>query len=246
MKQTKIGIFSDTHGNLLALKAILKYFDEIKVDSIFHLGDVVCMGPRPKECMELLLSTKNLTCILGNHDNDYLNNNDIPPELSHVTKEHKRFMFDLMGEEYRKDVARFPLIVVQNYFGKKVAFMHYGLAREIDKQKNPKAVFRPIDNNTTAESLDSMFESVPADIVFFGHKHSAIDLVGKKVYCDVGSAGCYKDSFARCVVLTINEDGVYDIQRVLVPYDRQAVLKDMDDRQIPSAKFIQDFYFQCD
>ena len=34
MKQTKIGIFSDTHGNLLALKAILKYFDEIKVDSI--------------------------------------------------------------------------------------------------------------------------------------------------------------------------------------------------------------------
>ena len=246
MKQIKIGIFSDIHGNVLALEAILDYFKKIKVDSIFHLGDVMCMGPRPKECMDLLLSTPNLTCILGNHDNDYLNSNTIPPELSHVTQEHKRFTFDLLGAKYREQVARFPLIVVQNYFSLKVAYMHYGLAREEDKKKNSKAVFRPIDNNVTAESLDSMYEAIPADIVFFGHKHSAIDLIGKKVYCDVGSAGCFRESFARCVVFTVNEDCTYKIERAFIPYDRGAVLKDMDERNVPSSKFIQGFYFQCE
>ena len=218
MKQISIGIFSDTHGNFLALKSILDYFKEINVDSIFHLGDIVCMGPRPKECFDLLLSTSNLTCVLGNHDNDYLNDNTVPPELSHVTAEHKRFTFDLLGEEYRTHVARFPLIVVNNYFGVKVAFMHYGLAREEDKRKNSKAVFRPIDNNVTPQSLDAMFEAVPADIVFFGHKHSPIDVQGKKLYCDVGSAGCFRESSARCVVFTVREDGTFEIKRKFVPY----------------------------
>ena len=42
MDQISIGIFSDTHGNILALQTILNYFKKIKVDSIFHLGDIVC------------------------------------------------------------------------------------------------------------------------------------------------------------------------------------------------------------
>ena len=246
MDQISIGIFSDTHGNILALQTILNYFKKIKVDSIFHLGDIVCMGPRPKECFDLMLSTPNLNCILGNHDNDYLNDNAVPPELSHVTKEHKTFMFGILGEEYKKHVARFPLIVINNYFGVKVAYMHYGLAREEDKRKNKKAVFRPIDDNLTPQAFDSMFEAIPADIVFFGHKHSPIDVVGKKVYCDVGSLGCFKKSFARGVVFTVKSDGTFNIERVHIPYDRNAVLKDMDERQIPASKCIQEYYFQCD
>ena len=246
MKQIKIGIFSDTHGNLLALQAILNHFDAIGVDSIFHLGDIVCMGPRPNECMDLLLNTPNLTCVLGNHDNDYLNNNDNPPKLSHVSKEHKRFMFDLLGDKYRKEVEKFPVIVIHSYFGVKVAYMHYGLAREEDKKINSKAIFRPIDDNITPATFDAMFDEIPADIIFFGHKHSSADVQGKKVYCDIGSAGCYRESFARCVLFTIREDGTYNIERMFVPYDRSAVLKDMDDRNIPSAKFIKEFYFQCE
>jgi len=246
MKEFKIGIFSDTHGNILALQAILNHFKKNNVNAIFHLGDVVCMGPRPKECMDLLLATPNLTCILGNHDNDYLNNNTIPPKLSHVTSEHKRFMFDLLGDDYREEVAKFPLIVVQNYFGINVAYIHYGLAREEDKKQNPKAVFRPIDNTLTPESFDAMFEQIPADIVFFGHKHSAVDVVGKKVYCDVGSAGCFRENHARCVLFTITEDCKYSIERLFIPYDREAVLRDMDERNVPSSKFIQEFYFQCE
>ncbi len=246
MKSKTVGIFTDTHGNYLALTAILDYFKQQGINKIYHLGDIVSMGPRPVECMERLIYDKDIVCILGNHDNDYLNDNTIPPELSHVSKEHKRFVFDLLGEKYKQAVSKFPKLVIEDFFGLKAAFLHYGFAREIDLKKNKKAVFQPIDPDPTTESFDKMFEAIDADIIFFGHKHSPIDLKGKKVYCDVGSVGCHKGEFARGIVFTVYEDKSYNIERVTVPYNRKETLTDMDKRSIPCADYIQKYYFSAD
>mgnify|MGYP000855217692 FL=1 len=246
MKSKTVGIFTDTHGNYLALTAMLNYFKQRGIKKIFHLGDIVSIGPRPVECMERLTSDKDIVCILGNHDNDYLNDNTVPPALSHVSKEHKRFMFDLLGDKYKQAVSEFPKLIIEDYFGVKVAFLHYGFAREIDLKRNKKAVFRPIDPNPTANSFDKMFEAIEADIIFFGHKHSPVDLKGKKVYCDVGSVGCHKGEFARGVVFTVYEDKSYNIERVTVPYDRNETLTDMNECNIPCADHIQKYYFAAD
>lgn len=63
----KIAIFSDIHGNLQALQAILNEIDSLKPDFILCCGDVVGYGANPNECCELLRERK-IPTIAGNHD----------------------------------------------------------------------------------------------------------------------------------------------------------------------------------
>jgi diadenosine tetraphosphatase ApaH/serine/threonine PP2A family protein phosphatase len=60
-------IISDVHGNLEALKEVLKYIDEKKIDRVFCLGDIVGYGPNPNECVEII-SERCQKVVIGNHD----------------------------------------------------------------------------------------------------------------------------------------------------------------------------------
>jgi predicted phosphodiesterase len=59
-------VLSDIHSNLNALRTVLE--DAGKVDAVWCLGDVVGYGPKPNECIELLLEQPDLICLTGNHD----------------------------------------------------------------------------------------------------------------------------------------------------------------------------------
>jgi len=59
-------IISDIHANATALQAVLE--DAGAIDRVWCLGDVVGYGPEPNECVEILKTLPNLTCLLGNHD----------------------------------------------------------------------------------------------------------------------------------------------------------------------------------
>lgn len=63
----RIGIFSDTHGNIEALHAVMARLDEAQVDKLVCLGDTVGYGANPNETCELVRSRAAVT-ILGNHD----------------------------------------------------------------------------------------------------------------------------------------------------------------------------------
>ena len=45
----RIAVLSDVHGNLPALEATLDRIQEEEVDTIFHLGDMVAIGPFPAD-----------------------------------------------------------------------------------------------------------------------------------------------------------------------------------------------------
>ena len=66
LKQSKILIISDIHGNAEGLKAVLK--KESGYDFLVFLGDSVLSGPQPKETAEILLDVKPDINIMGNHD----------------------------------------------------------------------------------------------------------------------------------------------------------------------------------
>src|SRR6516165_6484292 len=63
----RIGLFSDTHSNLEALKAVIEAFKEERVDKLVCLGDTVGYGANPNECCDLVRQAAAFT-ILGNHD----------------------------------------------------------------------------------------------------------------------------------------------------------------------------------
>ena len=63
----RIAFISDIHGNFTALQAVLVDIKSQNIDQIICLGDVVTLGPQPREVLNTL---RALNCVLvkGNHD----------------------------------------------------------------------------------------------------------------------------------------------------------------------------------
>lgn len=61
------GIFSDIHGNLEALQAVLAALAKERIDRYLCLGDIVGYGANPSECIAEIKKLKPQT-IVGNHD----------------------------------------------------------------------------------------------------------------------------------------------------------------------------------
>jgi diadenosine tetraphosphatase ApaH/serine/threonine PP2A family protein phosphatase len=62
-----LAIISDIHANLDALEAVLSDLDAQGIDDVVCLGDVVGYGPRPLECVDLVMGRCRFT-LLGNHE----------------------------------------------------------------------------------------------------------------------------------------------------------------------------------
>ena len=67
----RVGIISDIHSNVEALRAVLQEFEDRHVEKIICLGDIIGLGSRPDECVALLQenSDKILCAVRGNHEN---------------------------------------------------------------------------------------------------------------------------------------------------------------------------------
>ncbi|MEO5533974.1 MAG: metallophosphoesterase family protein [Pseudolysinimonas sp.] len=62
----RIAVFSDVHGNLPALEAVIG--DAGEVDGYVCLGDVVNYGPWSDECVDVVAALKNSVYLAGNHE----------------------------------------------------------------------------------------------------------------------------------------------------------------------------------
>lgn len=235
----KIGVITDAHGNLAATTAILNYLDELGCDEIIHTGDVVDIGPCSRECLELLLSRDNVTLLLGNHDRDFALNEYTARKLSHVPTEHKKQVFETMTDELREKVSRFPLYTARKCGKDTLLFCHYAFKQQpFDITKYP---FWDIVNPPTAEDFDRMFDGQNCQAVFFGHKHEPCDVVGKRLYVDVGSVGCHPEPYARGVVIEY-DDNTWSYKRVTAPYDMDATRVKLT-KETACGEQLYDFYF---
>lgn len=234
----KIGVISDIHGNLQALKAILAYFDEIGCEEIIHTGDIVNIGPNSRECLDILLDRADVTLLMGNHDRDFALNQTEVRYLSHVPTEHKQYVFGTLTERQREIVSNLPVYVTRIIAGKTVMFTHYAF---VDGPIRPnKFLFKTISERPTAEKFDELFGNAQCDAVFFGHKHEPCDVIGSKLYVDIGSVGCYPEPYARGIVIDY-DDKQWTYKRVEVPYDMEQMRKTLF--TIPAGEQLYNFYF---
>jgi len=63
----KIGVLSDIHGELDALKKALDLFHQLQVETMICAGDLVDRGSEGDKVVELI-SSLNIPCVQGNHD----------------------------------------------------------------------------------------------------------------------------------------------------------------------------------
>ncbi|MEM7033791.1 MAG: metallophosphoesterase family protein [Chloroflexota bacterium] len=180
----RIAFISDTHGNLVALEAVLADIARSNVDQIIFLGDALTMGPQPKPVIDLLRSL-NCSCILGNHDENLLN-------LDHIE--------DGNHADWYIDIARWTATQLDTA---DFDFLHsFQATLDIQLDDNaPQSTIHcfhgsPKSNRdfllvtTTDEELAEYLGSSTATVLIGGHAHvQMIRRYGHSMLVNVGSVG---------------------------------------------------------
>ena len=79
----RVAVFSDVHGNLTALEAVLADIEEQAVDEIVFAGDLCMAGPRPAECLERVQQL-GIPAVYGNTDHWLLGITEPPDRVKPI------------------------------------------------------------------------------------------------------------------------------------------------------------------
>ncbi len=218
----RIVIFSDVHGNVVALEAVLAEIRRRAApDALFVAGDLVQQGPRPAETLALLRSLDRARFVMGNTDQYLIDDSHDEEEVlftrRHLSEDDIAFVRGLPFEQRLEVAPGHELLVVH---------------------ANP----RDLEGAITPDSPDALirpwFAGVTAEVVAFGHYHMpfARQLDGRTLV-DVASVGMSRDGDQRAVYAVLTwERGTWQIEHRRVPYDIQAVARDYIAVGFPNAR----------
>lgn len=229
----RIGVFQDIHANLPALKKGIEVFREKQCEKIFHVGDLIGLGPHPKEVIDLSTSVLEMEFIMGNHDYWYGYGlpSPIPEYMNKEEVAHHRWTHKQIGKKYKERVKKWKFIQdLKLGNGTKITFQHYGY----DAKRN---WFKNHIKYPTGTDLDELFKESNSAIIFYGHNHLASDITGKRRYVNLGSAGCYTKPEVRIGILDVSEKGIA-LEKLSIPYDDNGLMDDYKKRNVPARAFI--------
>jgi predicted phosphodiesterase len=153
----RYAIISDIHGNVDALKAVLRDIEKRSVDSIICLGDIVGYYPDPELCVRMV--KKYVTCaVAGNHDYaaigkiDHSNFTFFAYVAMEWTKKH-------LSDASREYLATLPIIL-------KMDGMFFTHASPSNPHDFTRYVFPDSD-----EAIFEAFSSLVHRVNFIGHTH---------------------------------------------------------------------------
>lgn len=229
----KIGIFQDIHANLPAFETAIDFFRKKQCAKIYHVGDLIGIGPYPREVFDLAMATEELEFIMGNHDYWFAFGipSPRPPLMSVEEEEHQRWNHQQIGEE-KRDLAKSWKFVRQLDFGqgRRVTFLHYGYDEKLNW-------FKDYIKTPNSKNLDQLFSEFQSDLIFYGHHHEASDFTGNSRYVNLGSAGCFHRSEVRLGILEIFEDRM-ELNKFSIHYEDNGLMEAFEQRKVPARDFI--------
>lgn len=204
----KIGIISDVHSNIDALKKVFEEFDKRGVEKYICIGDVIGIGPFPKECVSFLMEKyekdKFLSYVRGNHENYLING--IPDRnhfdegakpLSEEEKGNHRWNHSNLTEKEIDFIRTRPNKDAITVLDKKIVIEHYPM--------DDNGKFKTFHKIPTKEQLEEYYDIKDADIYLFGHTHVRCFYEDEsKMFINPGSLGCpINVDGASCGILDI-------------------------------------------
>ena len=229
----KIVVFTDTHANLPALKALAREIRREGYDAAFHTGDAVGLGPWPAETIELLGEIPRLSLLTGNHDAWMCGG--LPGGAERWLEEHYAWLSGQVSRIHITAAAAWPYLTEHEFEGVRTAFVHYALS------SCGRQVSLPISDHIPGD-LDALLGKHSSLLVFHGHRHKASDLKGKVRYVNPGSLGCWHKPAARYAIVRFHK-GKASIQPRAVPYDEAELLEGFAARKVPDYRRILSSYF---
>ena len=230
----KIAVFSDIHGNVPALEAILADVKTENIDKIIFLGDAIAIGPKPKECLDILMQN-DIIYVLGNHELYYTVGTHIDKGMEVEEWEHQTWITKQLGKKYKTYLQSLPIFYNLESEGKTYSFSHFILARE-------RGLFPFEEMATVKVNGPEMYVDLQnADYTFIGHEHKPF-VVSKnnKHIIDVGSSGCTKDNKTHYTIFD-TATGFRTTKEIF--FDREKLLTDIIQTEYPDKKFLSKIFF---
>ncbi|WP_164669507.1 metallophosphoesterase family protein [Virgibacillus doumboii] len=226
----KVALIADIHGNSAALKAVLDDIDkDEQIEHIYCLGDLIGIGHETNEVLELLISRKDISFVMGNHDEailKILQGKEPGSAGGDEEREHQEWVASGLDAKFFPQLQNISKKQFEKINGKDFLFVHYHL----DK----KDEFLPIDNEPTTKRLEEIYNTYGADVICFGHHHIIHHFKSEnKLYLNPSSLGCNYKPFAPYAKLNIGDTGQIDVSFFEVPYDNKDFLLSYEKLNVP-------------
>ncbi len=176
---TRTAVVSDLHGNVPALRAIIREIDEVEVDAVVCCGDIVS-GPLPGETLDLLRSLdRPLHCVRGNADRGSVAAFDRTADAS--VHPHDLWSGRQLDRQQRDFLAFLPLTVTLEIESLGPVLFCHGTPRRDDEI---------VIETTPRPQLTEAAAGVDADTIVCGNTHMQFDRrAGHHRWVNVGSVG---------------------------------------------------------
>ncbi|NTW28071.1 MAG: metallophosphoesterase family protein [Coriobacteriia bacterium] len=205
----RIALFSDVHGNLAALDAVLGDIAAAELPEMYCLGDLVGYGPNPAGVIERVRSLA-IPTIAGNYDDGVGNRRGscgcyyATPAAIADGEASYAFTDAALSDSDHDWLAQLPAQIRLGHAGLRILLVH-GSPRKINEYLLP---------DRTDTFLARLADEAEADVVCVGHVHIPYHRVliaaeGRRVdYVSCGSVGKPKDGDARAtwVELLLGDD----------------------------------------
>jgi predicted phosphodiesterase len=195
-----IALFSDVHGNRLALEAVLADLAATHHGPVYCLGDLVGYGPDPNGVIDLLRE-RGIPSLLGNYDQGVawetgdcgcyyaddeakrIGDASYAYTVAEVTAQNKAYLRSLPRELYLE------------LAGHRLHLVH-GSPRRLNEY-----LLRDRDQRT----YQRLAAAETADVLAFGHTHDPwVRRYGRVLFVNVGSVGRPKDGDPRAVYVVLS------------------------------------------
>jgi predicted phosphodiesterase len=228
-----LALFSDVHGNSLALEAVLDDLKAREISRAYCLGDLVGYGADPNGVIDLL-RCRGVQSILGNYDEGIAwETGDCgcfyaDAEAERIGQASYAFTAAEVTADRKAYLRTLPRELHVDLGGKQVHLVH-GSPRRINEY-----LLRDRDERTYLR----LAEAESDDVLAFGHTHDPwFRWYGKTLFVNVGSVGRPKDGDPRAayVVLTASAETAIDVEIRRVEYDVEAAAKAVLAAGLPAA-----------
>jgi putative phosphoesterase len=236
----RLAIISDIHCNLVALDTVLAKIETQRVDQILCLGDVVGLGPQPREVIARL---QTIACpiVMGNNDGWVLQ-----PVLKESSQLDVQYLQDInvWGVDQLTDadkayVKTFQPTITMSLSANKRLLAYHG---------SPRSYNKILDSTTPDEQLEEAFQGFQADIMVGGHTHMQMFRRYKQqIVLNPGSVGLALDRafpttearnapWAEYTIVDTTTNSL-NVELYRIPFDISAFIETILKSRMPHAEW---------
>lgn len=245
----RIAVFSDIHGNAIALDAVLADAASRGVDAYWIVGDIVANGPDPVAVVDRVRSLPNVTIVRGNTDR-YVLTGDLSGIVPRLTPaESETAIAALVAATSAHAWTRGCLTALNGAYdwlaslplearevlpdGTRALLVHAAPGRD----DGPGVTAQMTDEDLTREG----WRDAGADLILTGHTHQPVDrtLAACRIV-NVGSVSLPATDDARAMWTQLDAAAdSHTIERRFAAYDQQAVRRRVDQVHHPTPEWLK-------